>query len=190
VKCRYDGSVRDAQGNLVEFLYGEDGMEGSQIEDQKIKLVGMKHVDVIKNFKHDYHDPKYGEGWIQDVQARREIREQVDLQEILDEELEELQRLKKVLCEEVFTDGDDGQHIPLNVDRIIEVAKAMYKNDWDQGAYSPVTIAEEVNKLLKKLQVVVGVTEDDALGKSAQENATIKRKFCRRTESARDRLIG
>jgi DNA-directed RNA polymerase II subunit RPB1 len=32
--CRYDGTVRNSAGDVVQFLYGEDGMDGVRIESQ------------------------------------------------------------------------------------------------------------------------------------------------------------
>lgn len=34
VLCRYDGTVRNSAGDVVQFLYGEDGMDGVRIEGQ------------------------------------------------------------------------------------------------------------------------------------------------------------
>lgn len=31
---RYDGTVRNSAGDVVQFLYGEDGMDGVRIESQ------------------------------------------------------------------------------------------------------------------------------------------------------------
>lgn len=36
---RYDGTVRTAIGSIVQFLYGEDGMDGVRIEGQ-----GLDHL--------------------------------------------------------------------------------------------------------------------------------------------------
>lgn len=33
---RYDGTVRTAVGSIVQFLYGEDGMDGTRIEGQSL----------------------------------------------------------------------------------------------------------------------------------------------------------
>jgi hypothetical protein len=33
-RCRYDGTVRNSAGDVVQFLYGEDGMDGVRIEGQ------------------------------------------------------------------------------------------------------------------------------------------------------------
>lgn len=39
--CRYDGTVRTAIGSIVQFLYGEDGMDGTRIEGQ-----GLDHLNM------------------------------------------------------------------------------------------------------------------------------------------------
>lgn len=39
--CRYDGTVRTANGSVVQFLYGEDGMDGTAIEAQKLENLRM-----------------------------------------------------------------------------------------------------------------------------------------------------
>eukprot|EP00983_Pelagomonas_calceolata_P122505 1160914-Pelagomonas_calceolata.AAC.16 len=33
---RYDGTVRTSVGSIVQFLYGEDGMDGVRIEGQSL----------------------------------------------------------------------------------------------------------------------------------------------------------
>ena len=43
---RYDGTVRDAAGNVVQFLYGEDGMNAEYVEKQLIDLVYKKIPDL------------------------------------------------------------------------------------------------------------------------------------------------
>lgn len=36
---RYDGTVRNAMGEVMQFLYGEDGMEGTTIESQRMEFL-------------------------------------------------------------------------------------------------------------------------------------------------------
>lgn len=35
----YDGTVRNSRGQIIEFLYGEDGMDGRWIEHQQVTLL-------------------------------------------------------------------------------------------------------------------------------------------------------
>jgi DNA-directed RNA polymerase II subunit RPB1 len=37
----YDGTVRNSLGDLIQFVYGEDGMGGAFIERQKIDTFGL-----------------------------------------------------------------------------------------------------------------------------------------------------
>ncbi len=34
IPSRYDGTVRNSSGGVVQFLYGEDGMDGVRVEEQ------------------------------------------------------------------------------------------------------------------------------------------------------------
>ena len=38
---KYDSTVRNASGDVVQFAYGEDGMDGAFIENQKIDTIRM-----------------------------------------------------------------------------------------------------------------------------------------------------
>jgi len=41
VMVKYDGTVRNSANQIVQFVYGEDGMAGEYIEDLKIDLVKL-----------------------------------------------------------------------------------------------------------------------------------------------------
>ena len=43
VMVAYDGTVRTSKQELVQFLYGEDGMAGEQIEDLSIDLIKLSN---------------------------------------------------------------------------------------------------------------------------------------------------
>eukprot|EP00962_Isochrysis_galbana_P011995 scaffold3378_cov93-Isochrysis_galbana.AAC.3 len=60
VTVKYDGTVRNSQGEVLQFLYGEDGMDAVRLENQKIAHVGL-HIDKLrKMFEHRLDDPNYG----------------------------------------------------------------------------------------------------------------------------------
>lgn len=54
VMVKYDGTVRTSREQIIQFLYGEDGMAGEHIEDLKIDLHQMDNEAVNKkcNFLH------------------------------------------------------------------------------------------------------------------------------------------
>lgn len=49
VMVKYDGTVRTSQEQIIQFLYGEDGMAGEFIEDLKIKLLKIDNAALLKN---------------------------------------------------------------------------------------------------------------------------------------------
>jgi len=51
VKIYYDFTVRNATGVIVQFVYGEDGMNGSKIESHDIKnLINMNKIELEENY--------------------------------------------------------------------------------------------------------------------------------------------
>jgi len=52
---KYDGTVRDSSGNIIEFLYGDDGMSGEYIEGFICEFIEMSDANLIKEFR--FFDP-------------------------------------------------------------------------------------------------------------------------------------
>lgn len=50
-KIYYDHTVRNATGAIVQFLYGEDGMDGTRLENQFIPSVGMNFVEADATYR-------------------------------------------------------------------------------------------------------------------------------------------
>ena len=59
-KINYDLTVRSATGSIIQFLYGEDGMSATKLENHSFKYINMDKVqledhylfredDIIKN---------------------------------------------------------------------------------------------------------------------------------------------
>jgi DNA-directed RNA polymerase beta' subunit/intein/homing endonuclease len=49
VKIYYDNTVRNAGGSIIQYIYGEDGMDGSKIETQFVSSVDMNTIDIELN---------------------------------------------------------------------------------------------------------------------------------------------
>jgi DNA-directed RNA polymerase II subunit RPB1 len=39
LRLQYDGSIRSPSGELVQLLYGEDGLDGAFVEAQKLAIL-------------------------------------------------------------------------------------------------------------------------------------------------------
>ena len=52
VMVKYDQTVRDCTNNLVQFVYGEDGLAGEFLENvQLTKFLGLRQKDFEKEFR-------------------------------------------------------------------------------------------------------------------------------------------
>jgi DNA-directed RNA polymerase beta' subunit/intein/homing endonuclease len=49
-KVYYDFTVRNATGVIVQFLYGEDGFDGSKVEKQEIPIIKMNTLEMVDNY--------------------------------------------------------------------------------------------------------------------------------------------
>lgn len=174
VRLRYDGTIRSELGEVVQFLYGEDGMASEFIEDQEVELMKLSHEQMAAKFKHNYTQANYGEGWIRAAMDREEIRHNLEKQQLLDKEYDELCRLKLKVCRDIFPDGDIKQHMPINLNRMIDIAKMLHPiDDESVDPVNPITIIEQVDELIRQLKVVRLISEHDELGKQGQADATI-----------------
>ena len=134
----------------------------------------LSHEQKTTKFKHNYTQANYGEGGIRAAMDRDEIRHNLDKQQILDKEFDELCRLKLKVCRKIFPDGDVKQHMPINLNRMIDIVKMLYPIEEDTvDPVNPVAIIELVEELLGGLKVVRILGEDDFLGKQGQADATI-----------------
>ena len=49
-KVYYDNTVRNAGGSVIQYIYGEDGMDGSKIESQYIPTIDMHTMNIEQNY--------------------------------------------------------------------------------------------------------------------------------------------
>ena len=50
---KYDGTVRNSLGDVIQFLYGEDGMDAVWIESQKLDSLKMKKKEFENVYKYE-----------------------------------------------------------------------------------------------------------------------------------------
>lgn len=175
LKCHYDGTSRNGASDIIQFLYGEDGMQAELIEDQTLDIMTYDHAGMKKTFQHDYHSDDYGVSWLPG-EVLEDIRSSAEKQGILDDEWQRLQELKDTICLEVFPDGDSKQHIPINIARIIGRAKMRSQQEDPENKtqkYSPIEIVQKVEELMRSLEVTREIKEGDTIGREVEDNAKI-----------------
>ncbi|KAI9230657.1 MAG: DNA-directed RNA polymerase II subunit RPB1 [Piptocephalis tieghemiana] len=152
---QYDGTVRNALGHVVQFCYGEDGMDAVALERQKLEGMRLSDADFEQRFRLDLHDRAYatGDKWpnagaggaaggsgaseggsLHLRQAVAELKSQgpdrlESTQAILEREWKRLKEDRELLRTFIFPSGDNSWPLPVNVRRLIWNAQDIFHLD-------------------------------------------------------------
>ena len=178
VMVKYDGTVRNSLGNLVQFLYGEDGMTGEFIEDQRIETLNMDNETLCNEFKFFEDDdltPDLLEKTMQAYMTENDVYNFVYSDDFptfrleLNNEFNEIVKDRDKLRNHIFKNGQDKQHFPVNILRIISNAQKNFRiNIHSLSNLHPIYVQSKKKDLIKKLILVKG---EDEFSKEAQSNA-------------------
>ena len=184
VMAKYDTTVRNSLGDIVQFVYGEDGLDAVYIEKQKLDIIACSDAQFDRKFKVDVMDSR---SMLQDyLEQAHEIAGDMEVQRHLDDEYELLKKDRAFLRENKKDDNEMLQ-LPLNVQRIVESAKTTFRiKDGIKSNLHPSYVIPKVKELLDGLIVVRG---DDPLSQEAQESATLLIKAHLRSRLAFKRVV-
>ncbi|KAJ3308936.1 DNA-directed RNA polymerase II subunit rpb1, partial [Blyttiomyces sp. JEL0837] len=148
VMAKYDSTVRNSAGEIVQFLYGEDGMDGGKVEGQVIESMKMDDKEFERKYRVDIINPEFKLNSV-DNKVINDLMNNPLSQSRLDEEWP----------------------LPVNLKRLITNACRTFNVDRRKLVdLSPIEVYEGVQNLIPNLAVVRG---HDALSLSAQEDATL-----------------
>ncbi|KAI1413283.1 beta and beta-prime subunits of DNA dependent RNA-polymerase [Hypoxylon sp. FL1857] len=187
VCARYDGTVRNSLGDIIQFIYGEDGMDAMHIEKQPMDHWVLREVDFEERYRLDVMEGvrppvlealEYGQDLIGDAN----VQELLDMEwEALCQDRDFLRDLKKhsEKLEDMF-------QLPLNIGRLIESSKKLLKvDDAKRSNLSPQDVIPVVRDLLDRMVLVQG---SDDVSREANDNATKLFKALLRSRLAFKRL--
>src|SRR3984957_8438514 len=183
----YDGTVRNSLGDLIQWLYGEDGIDGAFIERQRIETYALSDKEFLHNYRVDVTDP--AGGFLPGVLQVGLDDSSLELQAKLDEEFNQLADDRRLLRGFVFANADPGtpRYLPVNLQRIVQNAVQIFHIDRRKPSdLEPGYIIDAVKELGKRLVVVRG---DDPLSREAQENATLTFRMHLRATFASRRVL-
>ncbi|KAH9994498.1 beta and beta-prime subunits of DNA dependent RNA-polymerase [Russula vinacea] len=174
VMVNYDGTVRNSLGDILQFVYGEDGMDGAYIERQRIETFHLNTLEFEHNYRVDVTDP--AGGFLPGVLQVGIDDSSLELQARLDEEYAQLLEDRRTLREFIFprTPANIPHYLPVNLQRVVQNAVQIFHIDRRKPSdLDPVYIIDAVKELQKKLIVV---RSDDPISKECQASATLN--FC------------
>ncbi|KAF8737375.1 hypothetical protein AX14_012969 [Amanita brunnescens Koide BX004] len=183
----YDGTVRNSLGDLIQFVYGEDGMDGAFIEKQTIETFGLNDKEFEHNYRVDVTDP--AGGFLPGVLQVGIDDSSLELQAKLDEEYNQLVQDRQTLRRFIFprSPTSSPHYLPVNLFRIVQNALQIFHIDRRKPSdLDPAYIVDSVRELGKRLIIVRG---DDPLSREAQDNASLMFKMHLRATFASRRIL-
>merc|ERR1719450_1614167 len=165
----YDETVRNANNEIIQIKYGEDGLAGEYVEFQNLKTIQLSNAAFERKYKFDSTNERY----VRKLFTDEILREMVGSPEVVATIESEWQQLVKdrECLRQIFPKGNAKIVLPCNLDRMIWNAQKIFhvsrRNPID---LNPMKMITGVRELLKKCIVVPG---DDRLSQQANENATI-----------------
>lgn len=164
VMVNYDSTIRDSYGNIIQYVYGDDGMAGEFVEAQRFELPTMGDSKLksrcffeIDESKDDlgFEDSvnKYlDEGFIS-LEVRDSLLRDKHAHSKLYEEYEKLLQMREKLRELIPASDDATKLLPVNLDRAIQRALLQKRGDGPSDL-SPLEVLEKLGKLCDSLEVV------------------------------------
>lgn len=167
----YDGTVRNSLGDILQFIYGEDGIDGAFIERQSVATYHLSNAAFERKYRVDVTDPQFDlhPGILQAGLEDHSL----ELQNKLDAEYEQLVKDRELLRGFTFKNSDPGgdRYMPVNLRRVIQNAQQIFHIDRREASdLRPAEIYDRLQNLMQQLIIVRG---DDPLSVEAQLNATL-----------------
>eukprot|EP01134_Creolimax_fragrantissima_P005297 CFRG5297T1 len=169
VMVKYDGTVRNALGDIIQFVYGEDGLDGTAMESQNLPILKPSNSAFENNYKMTV--PQINKlRKVLNGDIVEELLGDQTAQEVLIGEWNQLQMDREDL-RVIFPDGTDTTPLPVNLNRLIWNAKQIFRiKEHNLSDLHPCLIVQGVKQLSDRLQMVKGI---DDISKQTSESATM-----------------
>lgn len=151
-KLNYDNTVRNASGSIIQFLYGEDGMEGTKIESQTLSYIDYDYSKLQREFLLTKNDDLR---FLLDEKTLKEFESSKDWEKRMEDHFDQVLADRKFMIKDVFNSKKDTMIMyPVSFVRIINNAKALFCKYVDvQNDLNPVYVLDTIEKLAQDLYI-------------------------------------
>jgi DNA-directed RNA polymerase II subunit RPB1 len=149
-KISYDLTVRNANGSIIQFLYGEDGMNAIKLESQKLPFIEMTEQQLEETYL------------LRSDDCAKHLFKKKTLEKIQDNKSEKrcLEHFKEILSEreyiikKVFNNLLESSILyPISLKRILNNAKNLFHQKKTQTDLDPNYILDNIDKLNNDLYI-------------------------------------
>ena len=167
----YDGTVRNSLNEVIQFLYGGDGLDPVGLESQNLTFAGLGDEEFDEVYRFDLTQAAFGQG-IMDPDIVNDIMSSNTARKVLESEVRRLLHFRDIVRNEIFEQPNYKCYLPVNIQRLIESAQQSHHINphSDKSNLNPEDVIKKVDELVKQLVVIKG---DDKISRESQENATL-----------------
>lgn len=154
----YDNTIRNSNGQIIQFIFGEDGIDPMRIEKQKLETLFMENSEIKERYHLTKDDIK---NYVQPEIAKDIMSpgKGEDTKQQLEREYKKVQKdrdLMRYLLDKLEGEIEDKLYLPVNLQRLLVNAKNQFgnrpsKSTKDRSDLSPLEVIEKVKELNKKL---------------------------------------
>lgn len=172
VHAAYDGTVRNANQELIQLMYGEDGLDGARIEgNQAFALPHLNNAELADKYRYEYHtDGSFSDhmgGSYMDPFVRESLLRDPESVSKLQEEFDQL--MKDRDTSRLIIDMEDKNklkmNLPVNVARLIQNARTTMGKRSQVSNLNPITVINCVKQLQDDLIQLFPAYHKDYNGK-------------------------
>lgn len=152
LKVNFDLSIRNANGRIVQFMYGEDGYNYTKIESQYLDLLDLDFKKLMEN--HKFNDKEKWEDFIE-PEVIESMKKVPHYKKILNDYYEEhIHNKKHMLLTEIFKNNTGSMiNYPIHLSRLINHTLNLFNIEEDDVSdISPLTIITRLGELEKVLK--------------------------------------
>jgi len=153
----YDLSVRNSNGNIIQFSYGDDNLDPTKIEQiSKIELYELNNDDFNKFYKFDeLENRSYFENFMTHEAVDKMMEDNTYISLInseLEDNITNRSTLRNNYFKNVETIGDVQTYMPINLYRVISSQLIKFNiNNYDLSDLTPSYIISEFDNMMDKI---------------------------------------
>ncbi len=163
LKVEYDGTVRNNMGKIVQFTYGDDGVETTRVENQNIQLVNMSIEDIYMYYDligiNDGENKELLQIYTTDT-SKRFKKQRDETKKICKERIENLILYRDELVDKVFKYKNENTiKTPVAFQHIIQnIQGQLGLTSNNQVDITPLEFIDVCDATFKKLKQMFNVT--------------------------------
>ena len=158
-KVSYDLSVRNSNGEIIQFLYGDDGFNYIDIETQTVSYFFDTYADLKE--KHKFETDEDWKLYL-DKRIVTEMKKKSDYQQKLDKFFEQIEKDYTFINSYIMKYSDDNTiKLPINIIRLINTSKNLFNvKGTNISNINPLYVIDKLEELFNSLKVTKNSSEN------------------------------